>query len=106
MGKMTESKKRDFVNQLITIMEQNAELLTEKGYDPKNKINQLKQEMTAADAAEARQSDAMAAAKDATKLSQETLQTVYESGSATVDLISGLLGKKDNLLLEIKKLRK
>jgi len=105
MGKMTESKKRDFVNQLITIMEQNAELLTEKGYDPKNKINQLKQEMTAADAAEARQSDAMAAAKDATKLSQETLQTVYESGSATVDLISGLLGKKDNLLLEIKKLR-
>jgi len=106
MGKMTESKKRDFVNQLITIMEQNAELLTEKGYDPKNKINQLKQEMTAADDAEAKQADAMAAAKDATKLSQETLQTVYESGSATVDLISGLLGKKDNLLLEIKKLRK
>ena len=106
MGNLTESKKRDFVTQLITIIEQNAQLLTDKSFDPKNKIEQLKQEMTAADEAEAKQAEAMAAAKDATKLSQEKLQTAYERGSATVDLISGLLGKKDNLLLEIKKLRK
>lgn len=106
MGKLTESKKRDFVNQVITIMEQNADLLSEKGYDPKNKIEQLKQEMTAADLAEAKQAEAMAAAKDATRISQDALDTVYESTSAIVDLFGGLLGKKDNLLLEIKKLRK
>ena len=106
MAKMSEGKKRDFVTQLIVITEQNAQLLTDKGYDPANKIAQLKQELTAADEAEGKQAEAMAAAKDATKLSQETLDTVYRNGSATVDLISGLLGKKDNLLLEVKKLRK
>ena len=106
MGNLTESRKRDFVTQLIVIMEQNAQLLSDKGFDPANKIDQLKQELTAADEAEARQAEAMAAAKDATALSQDTLDTAYRDGSATVDLISGLLGKKDNLLLEIKKLRK
>ena len=106
MGNLTESKKRDFVTQLILIMEQNAQLLSDKGFDPANKIEQLKQELSTADNAEARQVEAMAAAKDATKLANETLTAVYTDGSATVDLISGLLGKNDNLLLEIKKLRK
>jgi hypothetical protein len=106
MGNLTESKKRDFVTQLVVIMEQNAQLLAEKGFDPVNKIEQLKQELTAADVAEAKQAEAMAAAKDATTLANETLDVAYTDGSATVDLISGLLGKKDNLLLEIKKLRK
>ena len=46
------------------------------------------------------------AAKNATKLAQETLDAAYTDGSATVDLITGLLGKNDNLVLEIKKLRK
>ena len=106
MGNLTEGKKRDFVTQLIVIMEQNAELLIDKGYNPENKLTELKQELTLADEAEGKQAEAMAAAKDATKLSQDTLDIAYVNGSATVDLISGLLGKKDNLLLEIKKLRK
>ena len=106
MGNLTEAKKRDFVTQLIIIMEQNAELLIDKGYNPENKITELKQKLTAADEAEGKQAEAMAAAKDATKLSQETLDVAYVDGSAAVDLFSGLLGKKDNLLLEIKKLRK
>lgn len=106
MGNLTESKKRDFVTQLIVIMEQNAELLASKGFDPANKIGQLKEELTEADDAEGKQAEAMAASKNATQLAQNTLNTVYADGSATVDLISGLLGKKDNLLLEIKKLRK
>lgn len=106
MATLSESKKRDFVSQMITLLEQNTQLLTDKGYDPENKINELTTQLTAADDAEARQTEAMAAAKDATKLSQETLDVVYRNGSATVDLISGLLGKQDNLLKEIKKLRK
>lgn len=106
MATLTESKKRDFVSQMITLLEQNTALFNDKGYNPENKITELKTQLTEADDAEARQVEAMAAAKDATKLSQESLDTAYRNGSATVDLISGLLGKDDNLLLEIKKLRK
>jgi hypothetical protein len=105
MSKMTESKKRDFVSQLIVIMEQNSQLLTDKGFDPATKIAQLQQELEVADNAEGKQREAMAAAKDATQLANETLDLAYTDGSATVDLISGLLGKKNNLVLEIKKLR-
>lgn len=106
MGSLNESKRRDFVAQLTTILEQNSSLLSEKGFDPSAKIQQLSDELTEANEAEARQSEAMAAAKDATKLAQDTLATAYEDASATVDLITGLLGKKHNLVLEIKKLRK
>lgn len=103
---LNESKKRDFVTQLVVIMEQNGKLLSDKGYDPAGKIKQLKEEITAVEKAEGRQREAAAAAKDATQQAQETLSIAYTDASATVDLISGLLGKNDNLLLEIKKLRK
>ena len=73
MSKMTESKKRDFVSQLIVILEQNRELLADKGFDPTAKITQLQTELEAADNAEGKQLEAMAAAKDATKLANETL---------------------------------
>ncbi len=103
---LNESKRRDFVSQLIVIMEQNAQLLSDKGFDPVAKITQLKDELTTADNAEGKQAEAMAAAKDATQLANDTLGVAYTDGSATVDLITGLLGKNDNLVLEIKKLRK
>ncbi|WP_297086096.1 hypothetical protein [uncultured Draconibacterium sp.] len=105
MANLTESKKRDFVQQLIVILQQNTSLLSDKGFDPTAKITQLQTELTTADDAEGKQIEAAAAAKDATKLANETLDTAYTDGSATVDLISGLLGKKHNLVLEIKKLR-
>lgn len=103
---LTESKKRDFVSQLVVILQQNTQLLADKGFDPTAKITQLQTELVAADEAEGKQVEAMAAAKDATQLANDTLDTAYTDGSATVDLITGLLGKNDNLVLEIKKLRK
>lgn len=106
MSGLNDSKKRDFVTQFTVILEQNAELLADKGFDPTNKIAQLKEEMAITDQAEGRQSAAMAAAKNATKLALEALNVAYKDASATVDLVSGLLGKDDNLLKEIKKLRK
>ena len=102
---LKESEKRDFITQLIVIMEQNGELLAGKGYDPINKITQLKEELAITDQAEAQQSLAMAAAKNATKAANAALNVAYTDASATVYLISGLLGKDDNLLLEIKKLK-
>lgn len=106
MTSLNESKKRDFIAMLIVIMEQNAELLAEKGYNPTNIIAQLKEELTITDQKEAQQKAAMAAAKNATREATEALDITYKHASATVDLISGLLGKDDNLLKEIKKLRK
>jgi len=106
MSGITESKKRDFVTQLVVIMQQNAQLLSDKGFDPTAKIAQLQQEILTADEAEGKQAEAAAAAKNATKLAQQTLDSVYTDGSATVELITGLLGKKDNLVIEIRKLRK
>ncbi len=106
MSGLGESKKRDFLSQLIVILEQNVQLLTDKGLDPTAKITQLKTEQAAADDAEGRQTDAKAAAKAATIEAQNALSTAYNNGSATVELIVGLLCKKDPLVQEIKKLRK
>lgn len=106
MSGITESKKRDFVTQLTVIMQQNAQLLSDKGFDPTAKIAQLQQEILTADEAEGKQAEAAAAAKDATVVANETLDVAYTDGSATVELITGLLGKKDNLVIEIRKLRK
>lgn len=105
MANLTESKKRDFVSQLIVILQQNSSLLTDKGFDPTTKITQLQSELATADDAEGKQREAMAAAKDATQLANETLDVAYTDGSATVDLITGLLGKKNNLVIEVKKIR-
>ena len=102
---LKESEKRDFITRLIVIMEQNGEVLADKGYVPTNKIAQLKEELAITDQAEAQQSLAMATAKNATKAATKALNVAYTDASATVDLVSGLLGKDDNLLLEIKKLR-
>jgi hypothetical protein len=106
MAKMNESGKRDFVSQMITILQQNATLLTDKGFDPTAKVTQLQTELTTADDAEGRQIEVKAASKAATKLAQETLKTAYEDGSATVEIVAGFLGKDDPLVQELRKLRK
>ena len=106
MAKMTESGKRDFVSQMITILQQNTTLLTDSGFDPTAKITQLQTELSAADEAEGRQIDAKAAAKAATKEASQTLKTAYDDGSASVEIIAGFLGKDHPLVQELRKLRK
>ena len=106
MSGLNDSKKRDFVTRFTVILEQNSELLADKGFDPTNKIAQLKEEIAITEQAEGHQSAAMAAAKNATKIALEALNVAYKDASATVDIVSGFLGKDDNLLIEIKKLRK
>lgn len=106
MSGLNESKRRDFVSQLIVVLEQNAAILVAKGYDPATKITDLKSELTTADDAQGKQLEAAAKAKDATKLANQTLDVAYADGSDTVELIAGLLGKKDNLVIELRKLRK
>ena len=106
MAKMNESGKRDFVSQMITILQQNTALLTDAGFDPSAKIAQLQTELAAADNAEGRQIDAKAASKLATREAKQTLGTAYDDGSATVEIVAGFLGKDHPLVQELRKLRK
>ena len=106
MAKMNESGKRDFVQQMITILQQNTTLLTDAGFDPTAKVTQLQTELTAADDAEGRQTDAKAAAKIATREATQTLKTAYKDGSATVEIVAAYLGEDHPLVQELRKLRK
>lgn len=106
MAGLTEAKKRDFINQLIVLVLQNEQRLKDKGFDPTERVGEIKTKSDDADAAEAKQQKAMAAYKNATTQANKTLDTAYTDASAFVDVLSGMLGKKDNLVLEIKKMRK
>ena len=101
-----EGEKRDFVAQTIVIMEQNATVLTDAGFDPANRITQLKTEMVTTDKAKGKQKEAQAAAMDATKLSNDTLKIAYDDASAAINLIEGLFGKDNSLVRKLRKLRK
>lgn len=106
MSGLSDAKRRDFITQLIVVLEQNSQLLIAQGFDPAAKIAQLRAELTDLETKEGRQLESLAAAKDATKAAQDALTVAYTDASATVDLIAGLLGKNDNLVIEVKKLRK
>lgn len=106
MSANSEAKKRDFVSQTITIMEQNTTMLSDAGFAPDNRISQLKTELLACDDAEGRQQEAQAAALDATKLANTTLKTAYDDASAAISLIEGLLGKNNSLVHKLRQLRK
>ncbi|NQU54868.1 MAG: hypothetical protein HQ522_20290 [Bacteroidetes bacterium] len=106
MSADSEAKKRDFVSQTITIMEQNTTTLSDAGFAPENRITQLKTELLATDEAEGRQNEAQAAALDATKAANNTLKIAYNDASAAISLIEGLLGKDNSLVHKLRQLRK
>jgi hypothetical protein len=106
MSKLTEAKKRDFVTQIITLVEENQEVLTDKGFDPTARVDELKTKKTTADTAEIEQQEAAARAKEATAEANRTLDDAYSDASDFADLISGLLGKDDELVKKMRKFRK
>lgn len=79
MGNLTESKKRDFVKQMIVLMTNNAQVLTDAGYDPTAKVTELQGQSDAAGQAEVAQQEAMAKYKEATTASQEALDAAYRN---------------------------
>ena len=101
-----ESQKRDFVAQIIVLMEQSSSTLSEAGFDPTARIAQLKSELLATEEAEAKQKEIQAASLDATKLTNATLKQAYEDASASISLIEGILGKDNSLVHKLRQLRK
>lgn len=106
MAKIAESQKRDFVARVTTILDQNKQLLINEGYDPAAKITQLKSKIEVALQKEAVQRETIAKAKNATKETNQATKEAYTEASATVELMAGLLGKDNSLVVELRKLRK
>ncbi len=106
MGNLSDPRKRDFIDQVLLAMENQTVVLTDAGFDPTTKIAGLKLKADDADNAEVKQQESMASAKHATQLAQDSLSAAYAEASATVELITGLLGKDHNLVKEIRKMRK
>ena len=70
---MTESKKRDFIKQMVTLVESNQATLTGKGFDPAPRLTELKEASANASEAEVNQQKAQAALKTATSESVSML---------------------------------
>lgn len=102
---LKESEKRDFVHHIINDVEQNSTTLQKKGFDPKQKLTELKQFSQDADEAEAIQLKVHAEAMKATQQANEKLDVAYREASAMVELIAGLLGKDDDLVRKLKQIR-
>jgi hypothetical protein len=105
MTKMNEAKKRDFVSQIISLLEEEKTNLTENGFDPTNRVNGLREKKTQSDSAEIAQHEAAAKAKEATKHSNLLLKEAYVEASNLADLISGILGKNNELVKRMRKFR-
>lgn len=106
MATLNDKEKRDFVSQMVTIVEKDSTTFTDAGFDPATRIEQLKTEMATAEDAEAAQQKAQAAAIESTKVAQQTLKVAYDDASALVDLAEGLLGKDNSLVHKLRQLRK
>jgi len=103
---LNDPKRRDFVSQMIQLMENERTEMISKGYDPTNRISQLKDLNTLADQKEMAQQKMAAEAKAATAESKAALMEAYNEASAVVDLVSGILGKNDEMVQQMRKFRK
>uniref|UniRef100_UPI0040574B78 hypothetical protein n=1 Tax=Candidatus Electrothrix sp. TaxID=2170559 RepID=UPI0040574B78 len=104
---MNEAKKRDFIAQIISLVETEQATLTAQGFDPAARLADLKIKKTDADQAETAQQEAAAKAKEATTHSNLMLDDAYkEDASDIADLISGLLGKENEPVKKMRKFRK
>ena len=106
MATLNAKESRDFVSQVIVMVDQNAGMLTDAGFDPATRSAELKAKLQTADDAEGEQQKAQAIALDATKHANATLRVAYDDASAFVNLIEGLLGKDNSLVHKLRQLRK
>jgi len=103
---MNDAKKRDFISQMISLVESEQDALTDKGFDPTQRLDGLKVLKLDADSTETAQQEAAAKAQEATALANQALANAYKDASDFADLISGLLGKDNKLVKKMRKFRK
>ena len=103
---IAENRKRDFIAQMLQIISNNRDKLIEAGYNPDDAYDELSEKYRKATADAAKKAETLAAYKDAVKTSGESVKDAYEMASRFADILSGLLGKKDNMVIELRKIRK
>jgi len=106
MARLNEAEKRDFISQMILLVEQEKNRLMDNGYDATAKMNALKVKKKESDSSEIAQQEAAARAKEATKRSNDKLNDAYREASNFADILSGLLGRDDELIKRMRKFRK
>lgn len=106
MATLKQSKQRDFIKQVLVIIGDNQHLMKEKGLDPTAKLALLHEKWEKMETVEGEKLQAKAELKDATRRSGECLKDTYTDASGLVDVFTGLLGKNNELVAELKKLRK
>jgi hypothetical protein len=103
---IAENRKRDFIAQMLQMIANNRDKLTEAGYNPENAYRELLEQYQKATLDAGKKAETLAAYKDAVKISGESLRIAYVNASRLAEILSGLLGKKNNMVLEMRKIRK
>ena len=103
---MKHAEKRAFVSEIIEILNQEKEQLQTSGFNPEERINALVEKSQVAESAEVNQKKAQAIAMEATTKANDALEVAYNDASAIVELLTGIMGKDNELVRKIKKIRK
>ena len=103
---MNDPKRRDFVAQMISLVEAEQDVLKDKGFDPAERLEGLRNKKQLADSKETVQQEIAAKGREATAEAQQALTDAYKDASNIADLISGLLGKENELVKKMRKFRK
>lgn len=105
MTSLSHAQKLAFAREIAEVLANNSTELTAKGYDPTTKIADLGTESVTAEKAEANQKQVQAAAMQATLDSNDSMDTVYNNASGSVDIVGGILGKDDPIVQKLRKIR-
>jgi len=105
MAKLTEAGEREFAHRIINILKETKETFKGTDLNIDNRVKELQTFTDDADKAEAEQVKAQATARELTKKSIESRKKSYSKASATIDAISGALGKDHALTKRLKNLR-
>ena len=105
MPGLTEAQQMSFVRQVAAILRETAAEFVGTDLNPTTRATQLDTLAGAADTAEAAQLAAQTALNQATDQSIATRKAAYNRASATIDSVSGELGKQHALTLRLRNLR-
>jgi hypothetical protein len=105
MARLTDADRRAFSREVLEVLRQNAARLSAAGFDVTGRVTELGSANQTADVKEAAQLTAQQAAVRATQESSDANDHVYDLASASVNLIEGILGKDDPLVISLRQLR-
>jgi len=103
---IAENRKRDFIAQILQVISLSQQRLIDAGFDPSDTLRELEQKYKKAVEDAGAKAEAMAAYKNALHTSRGSLKEAYSQASSYADILTGLLGKDDSLVREIRKIRK